>query len=114
MQFRQQALSKLQSPEDIDLPVRFARPQGWLVLTVTVIVMIAATVWALTGSVSSTIGAPGILTHAQGSYVLQSPVAGQVTEVLAEEGRRVPANTPSSRSVRHRAAPSSARSPRDG
>lgn len=94
MQFRQQALSKLQSPEDIDLPVRFARPQGWLVLTVTVIVMIAATVWALTGSVSSTIGAPGILTHAQGSYVLQSPVAGQVTEVLAEEGRRVPANTP--------------------
>ncbi|MEU9008820.1 HlyD family efflux transporter periplasmic adaptor subunit [Streptomyces sp. NPDC048479] len=94
MQFRQQALSKLQSPEDIDLPVRFARPQGWLVLTVTVIVMIAASVWALTGSVSSTIGAPGILTHAQGSYVLQSPVAGQVTDVLAEEGQRVPANTP--------------------
>ncbi|MFE9399605.1 hypothetical protein [Streptomyces flavidovirens] len=94
MQFRQQALSKLQSPEEIDLPVRFARPQGWLVLTVTVIVMIASAVWAVTGTVSSTLGAPGILTHAQGSYVLQSPVAGQVTAVLAEEGERVAANAP--------------------
>ncbi|MGW1376833.1 HlyD family efflux transporter periplasmic adaptor subunit [Streptomyces sp. NPDC002446] len=94
MQFRQQALSKLQSPEDIDLPVRFARPQGWLVLTVTVLVVIAASVWAVTGTVSSTIAAPGILTHGQGSYVLQSPVAGQVTAVLAEEGRRVAAGAP--------------------
>ncbi|MFJ5798079.1 HlyD family efflux transporter periplasmic adaptor subunit [Streptomyces decoyicus] len=94
MQFRQQALSKLQSPEEIDLPVRFARPQGWLVLTVTVLFVIAASVWAVTGTVSSTLNAPGILTHGQGSYVLQSPVAGQVTAVLAEEGKRVAANTP--------------------
>ncbi|MCX4585197.1 HlyD family efflux transporter periplasmic adaptor subunit [Streptomyces sp. NBC_01481] len=94
MQFRQQALSKLQSPEEIDLPVRFARPRGRLVLAVTVVVMIAAAVWAATGTVTSTLRAPGILTHAQGSYVLQSPVSGQVTEVLAEEGARVPANAP--------------------
>ncbi|MER0478146.1 HlyD family efflux transporter periplasmic adaptor subunit [Streptomyces sp. Edi2] len=94
MQFRQQALSKLQSPEEIDLPVRFARPQGWLVLTVTVLFVIAASVWAVTGTVSSTLGAPGILTHGQGSYILQSPVAGQVTGVLAQEGKRVAANTP--------------------
>ncbi|UYQ60486.1 HlyD family efflux transporter periplasmic adaptor subunit [Streptomyces peucetius] len=94
MQFRQQALSKLQSPEEIDLPVRFARPQGLLVLIVTVVVMIVASAWAVTGTVSSTLDAPGILTHAQGSYVLQSPVAGQVTEVLAEEGDRVRADAP--------------------
>ncbi|MFF8896708.1 HlyD family efflux transporter periplasmic adaptor subunit [Streptomyces lydicus] len=94
MQFRQQALSKLQSPEEMDLPVRFARPQGWLVLIVTVAVLIGASFWAVTGTVSSTLNAPGILTHGQGSYVLQSPVAGQVTAVLAEEGQRVAANTP--------------------
>ncbi|MFJ4918877.1 HlyD family efflux transporter periplasmic adaptor subunit [Streptomyces sp. NPDC088725] len=94
MHFRQQALSKLQSPEDIELPVRYARPRGGLVLAVTVVVMVAAGVWAVTGSVSSTVGAPGILTHAQGSYVLQSPVAGQVTEVLAKEGQRVAADAP--------------------
>ncbi|MEU9122633.1 HlyD family efflux transporter periplasmic adaptor subunit [Streptomyces sp. NPDC048506] len=94
MQFRQQALSKLQSPEELDLPVRFARPQGWLVLTVTVLVVIAAAVWAVTGTVSSTLAAPAILTHGQGSYILQSPVAGQVTAVLVDEGKRVAANAP--------------------
>ncbi|MEU3443107.1 HlyD family efflux transporter periplasmic adaptor subunit [Streptomyces griseoincarnatus] len=94
MQFRQQALAKLQSPEDLDLPVRFARPQGWLVLSVTVIAMAAASVWALTGSVTSTVQAPAILTYGQGSYILQSPVAGQVTAVLAREGERLPAGSP--------------------
>ncbi|MDL5205549.1 HlyD family efflux transporter periplasmic adaptor subunit [Streptomyces sp. ALI-76-A] len=94
MQFRQQALAKLQSPEELDLPVRFARPQGWLVLSVTVAVMAAASVWAVTGSVASTVGAPAILTHGQGSYLLQSPVAGQVTQVVAEQGERLPARAP--------------------
>ncbi|MGR4853880.1 HlyD family efflux transporter periplasmic adaptor subunit [Streptomyces violaceus] len=94
MQFRQQALAKLQSPEELDLPVRFARPQGWLVLAVTVVAMAAASVWAVTGSVASTVSAPAILTHGQGSYLLQSPVAGQVTAVLAKQGEQVTANSP--------------------
>jgi multidrug efflux pump subunit AcrA (membrane-fusion protein) len=94
VQFRRQALAKLQSPEELDLPVRFARPQGWLVLGVTVAAMAAASVWAVTGSVASTVSAPAILTHGEGSYILQSPVAGQVTAVLTKEGERLPANAP--------------------
>ncbi|MFF3846752.1 HlyD family efflux transporter periplasmic adaptor subunit [Streptomyces sp. NPDC002328] len=94
MQFRQQALAKLQSPEELDLPVRFARPQGWLVLSVTLVALAAASVWAVTGSVASTVSAPAVLTHGEGSYVLQSPAAGQVTAVLAREGQRLPANSP--------------------
>ncbi|CAL9341721.1 HlyD family efflux transporter periplasmic adaptor subunit [Streptomyces sp. enrichment culture] len=94
MQFRQQALAKQQSPEELDLPVRLARPQGWLVLSVTVLAMAAASGWALTGSVASTVTAPAVLTHGRGSYVLQSPVSGQVTEVLAEQGERLAARSP--------------------
>ncbi|MFJ8944703.1 HlyD family efflux transporter periplasmic adaptor subunit [Streptomyces sp. NPDC102395] len=94
MQFRQQALAKLQSPEELDLPVRFARPQGWLVLSATLIAVVAASVWAVTGSVASTVSAPAVLTHGEGSYVLQSPAAGQVTAVLAREGQRLPADSP--------------------
>lgn len=94
MQFRQKALSKLQSPEELDLPLRFARPQGRLVLAVTVVVMAAASFWAFTGSVSSKLSAPGILTHAEGSYLLQSPYAGQITQVLAKEGQLLPPGAP--------------------
>ncbi|MEU6807953.1 HlyD family efflux transporter periplasmic adaptor subunit [Streptomyces sp. NPDC046831] len=94
MQFRQQALAKLQSPEELDLPVRLARPQGWLVLSVTLVAMAAASVWAVTGSVAATVDAQAILTHGQGSYLLQSPVSGQVTAVFAKEGERLPKNAP--------------------
>ncbi|MGW0606977.1 HlyD family efflux transporter periplasmic adaptor subunit [Streptomyces sp. NPDC002644] len=94
MQFRQQALDKLRSPEDLELPARLARPQGWLVLSVTLVVMAAASVWAVTGSVVTTVGAPAVLSHGRGSYVLQSPVTGQVTEVLAQEGDRLGASAP--------------------
>ncbi|MEV6669037.1 hypothetical protein AB0M78_02315, partial [Streptomyces sp. NPDC051162] len=94
MQFRQKALSKLQSPEELDLPVRFARPQGRLVLAVTIVVMTVAGIWAFTGSVASRLGAPGVLTHAEGSYTLQSPFAGQVTGVLAKEGQLLSPGAP--------------------
>jgi pyruvate/2-oxoglutarate dehydrogenase complex dihydrolipoamide acyltransferase (E2) component len=94
VQFRQQALDKLRSPEDLELPARLARPQGWLVLSVTLVVMAAASVWAVTGSVVTTVGAPAVLSHGQGSYVLQSPVTGQVSEVLVEEGDRLDAEAP--------------------
>ncbi|MEW1865624.1 MULTISPECIES: HlyD family efflux transporter periplasmic adaptor subunit [unclassified Streptomyces] len=90
MQFRQKALAKLEAPEELDMPVRFARPQGRLALAVTAVVMAAAAFWAVTGTVSAKLTAPGILTRAQGSYVLQSPVAGQVTAVYAKEGDTVP------------------------
>jgi multidrug efflux pump subunit AcrA (membrane-fusion protein) len=94
VQFRQKALAKLQSPEELDVPVRFARPQGWLVLAVTVVLMGAGVFWAVTGTVSPKLDAPGILTHGEGSYVLQSPLAGQVSAVYVKEGDTLAAGTP--------------------
>jgi pyruvate/2-oxoglutarate dehydrogenase complex dihydrolipoamide acyltransferase (E2) component len=94
VQFRQKALAKVQSPEALDIPVRLARPQGWFVLAVTAAVMAVACFWAVTGTVSSTMNAPGVLTHAAGSYLLQSPVAGQVTAVFANEGATLSKGAP--------------------
>uniref|UniRef100_UPI00035F0F6C DUF2118 domain-containing protein n=1 Tax=Streptomyces xiaopingdaonensis TaxID=1565415 RepID=UPI00035F0F6C len=108
MQFRQKALSRLQSPEELDLPVRFARPPGRLVLAVTLVAMAAAAVWGVTGTVTNKVESPGVLTHAGGSYVLQSPLAGQVTGVFAEEGDRVEAGAPLLR-VRTQAGPRAVR-----
>jgi biotin carboxyl carrier protein len=94
VEFRRNALTRLQSPEELDLPVRLARPQGCLVLAVTLAVLAAAAVWAVTGTVSSKLNAPGVLTSAQGGYVLQSPLAGQVVEVGAQEGQTLPTGSP--------------------
>jgi biotin carboxyl carrier protein len=94
VEFRQKALSKLQSPEELDLPVRFARPQSPLVLAVALAVLAVAGVWAAAGTVSTSLDAPGVLTHAEGSYVLQSPLAGQVVDVRAKPGDALPAGAP--------------------
>jgi multidrug efflux pump subunit AcrA (membrane-fusion protein) len=59
-----------------------------------VAVLAAASVWSVTGSVTSTVDAPAVLTHGEGSYLLQSPAAGQVVAVLAKEGERLPADAP--------------------
>lgn len=94
MEFRHKALAKLQSPEELDLPVRFARPQGRMALAVCVVVLAAAGVWAVTGRVSEKLTAPGVLTRAEGAYVLQSPLAGQVVRIRAQSGAYLPAGTP--------------------
>lgn len=94
MEFRQKALSRLRSPEELDLPVRFARPQGVLALTVALVVLAGAGVWAVGGSVSSRTTVPGVLTHGHGGYVLQSPLAGQVVQVRARVGDLLAAGAP--------------------
>lgn len=86
MEFRHNALAKLQSPEELDLPVRFARPQGRLALAVCVVVLAAAGVWAVTGRVAEKLTAAGVLTRVEGAYVLQSPLAGQVVRIRAQAG----------------------------
>ena len=95
MEFRQKALSKLQSPEELDIPVRFARPQGWLVLAVTLVVLAAARrVGRDRHRALQAAPRPASSTHGQGSYLLQSPLAGQVTAVLAKEGEQLAAGAP--------------------
>ncbi|WUH89049.1 hypothetical protein OG900_02150 [Streptomyces sp. NBC_00433] len=94
MEFRHKALSRLRSPEELDLPVRFARPQGLLALTVAVVVLAGAGVWAVGGSVAWRATVPGVLTHGHGGYVLESPLAGQVVGVRARVGDLLAAGAP--------------------
>jgi hypothetical protein len=94
MQFRQKALAKLQRLEKLDDPLKFARPQGWLVLAVLAAVVVGGGLWAATGTLPRKLAAPGILTHQEGSFTLQSPVAGQITSVFVTQGGSFPNGTP--------------------
>jgi hypothetical protein len=94
VEFRHKALARLRSPEELDLPVRLARPQGLLALTVAVVVLAGAAVWAVGGSVASRTTLPGVLTRGRGGYVLQSPLAGQVVRVRARAGDLLAAGAP--------------------
>ncbi len=94
MQFRQQALAKLQSPEELDLPRALRAPPG-LARTERHGDRHGRRVRVGRHRLGALHGRrPAILTHGEGSYILQSPVAGQVTAVLAKEGQRLPADAP--------------------
>jgi hypothetical protein len=94
MEFRKQALTKVQSPWSLDSPVQLAPPRSLLALSVVAVLILAGVVWGCTGSIDRAVTAPGLLTHAEGSVYLQSAYKGQVTAVFAETGSTFPANAP--------------------
>jgi len=91
VEFRQKALARLQSPEELDVPVRLARPQGALVLALVAVVLATGGWWAVTGTVDTHETAEGVLTHTEGGYLLQSPYAGEVTALYTQPGKQLAA-----------------------
>jgi biotin carboxyl carrier protein len=93
MQFRQKALARLGALSEIDAPVKLVRPNRLMLLVVVTILVVGGVVWACIGSIPRTAGASGILTHADGSFSLQSPVSGQITGVFVQQGDTFPTQT---------------------
>jgi hypothetical protein len=92
--FRRKALDSLRAPDDLDSPVRLARPQGWIALLVVAAVMAAGVVWCCIGVVPRTVAGSGILTYPQGVSALQGPYAGNIGTIFSETDTIVPAGTP--------------------
>ncbi|MEU0786678.1 HlyD family efflux transporter periplasmic adaptor subunit [Streptomyces sp. NPDC006173] len=65
-----------------------------MALAVVGLLVLASAWWSCTGSLARTAAAEGILTHAEGSFALQSPVAGQITGTFVEPGSTFPVNAP--------------------
>jgi len=78
MEYRRNALARLEQPEELDVPVRYAHSGGWLALGVLLVTLLAGVGWAFAGTISRTVTGPGILTHAQGSFAVTSTAAGQL------------------------------------
>jgi len=94
MDFRRKALDSLRAPDDLDSPVRLARPQAWVALLVLAAVMSAGVAWCCFGKVPRTISAAGILTFPLGVSALQGSYSGSVGSIFARTDTVVPAGTP--------------------
>ncbi len=78
MKFRRPALRYLEAPEKLDEVVRLASAPAWLMGTALAIIVAAAAIWAAIGTVATTVGAPGLLIHADGVSTLDATTSGQV------------------------------------
>lgn len=81
--FRQAALDKLSSPEQLDQLMQVASPKGWLALGALGLVLLTALVWGVFGRVPTRVHGRGILIRPGGVSIVTARGDGAVLRVHA-------------------------------
>jgi HlyD family secretion protein len=89
--FRQAALDRLSSPEQLDQLVQVTTPKGWIALIAACSVLLAATVWSVMGRIPTTISGGGILIKSGGIYDIDVLAMGVVSSIDVAVGDEVEA-----------------------
>lgn len=87
--FRQAALDRLSSPEQLDRLMQVTDPRGWIALAGLWAVLLFGAVWSVVGRIPTTIQGQGILLSAAGIREVESLGAGVLSDLRVEVGDRV-------------------------
>lgn len=87
--FREQALERLSSPEQLDQTMRVARPTGWFAVLLIFALTVVALVWASVSRAPINVTGPGILIEPGGIRDVVSTTEGKVIEFNVEAGAYV-------------------------
>lgn len=90
--FREAALKKVSSPEQLDRLMPVTRPRGWVALGALAAVLAAALGWGIYGAVPTRVGGRGILLEQGGGVIdVQAKNAGRLLSLAVQAGDRVDA-----------------------
>ncbi len=89
--FRQSALDKLSSPEQLDQLMQVTTPKSWLALAACAALVLTAVAWSIFGSIPTTVSGRGILIKEGGVFVVTSHGDGRVAKLLVDVGQKVKA-----------------------
>jgi multidrug efflux pump subunit AcrA (membrane-fusion protein) len=88
--FREEAMEKMSSPDELDRLMRVTDPKGWLALLALLALVAAAVVWGVFGSVPVQVsGDKGVLLGGDSRSQAVSQTSGLVTDVRVEIWDRV-------------------------
>ncbi|MFH1886179.1 MAG: NHLP bacteriocin system secretion protein [Pseudomonadota bacterium] len=87
--FRQAALDRLSSPEQLDQLMQVTTPRGWIALAAGVIVILAALAWGLYGSIPTKVSGSGVLLKEGGVQEVMASGSGIISELLCQTGGMV-------------------------
>src|SRR5262245_54503158 len=87
--FRQAALDRLASPEQLHTLMRVTDAKGWLALVGCVVIIATAIVWGSVGTVQTKVVAGGILLHGGGLTELTAGGEGSITSIEVASGDQV-------------------------
>jgi len=90
--FREAALRRHSSPEQLDHFLAVSSPANWLILAAALLIFTAVGAWSWTGSITRTASGEGILIGSAGVVSVNTPGGGQVLDVSVKPGDLVRAN----------------------
>ncbi len=82
--FRQAALDKLSSPEQLDQVMQVITPRGWLALLAALLLLGTASVWSVLGRLPNRVTGQGILIRPGGVLVVAAHGTGTVREIMVQ------------------------------
>jgi HlyD family secretion protein len=90
--FRKVSLARLSSPEQLDTMLHISSPKAWVALAALFGVLAAATVWGLTGTVTTKVAGKGVVIRSGGVMNVASLGSGRLSELRVNVGDKVKAN----------------------
>jgi hypothetical protein len=84
--FRQAALDKLATPEELDKMIQVTNLRGWIALGGLALIVVAALTWSILGSLPTVVKAGGVLIRQDGIQDIQLPNGGVVTNLSLKPG----------------------------
>ena len=74
------------SHEELDDLMQVTSPRAWIALVGCALLLVAALVWSLVGTVTDTVDAQGVLLRENGLTSITAPCDGVVTNFVARTG----------------------------
>jgi HlyD family secretion protein len=87
--FRAAALERLSSPEQLDQLLQVTRPRHWLALLAMFLILSAAGVWSVKGTVRTTASGEGLIVRTGGVLNIAAPGNGVVSALHVKVGARI-------------------------
>ncbi|HEV2438712.1 MAG TPA: hypothetical protein VGX97_01455 [bacterium] len=84
--FRQTALERLSSPDQLDRLMRVADAKGWIALAAMIALTLVVIVWAAFGQISTTVRGEGVLIREAGGFYVRPTVSGDVSQIAVTVG----------------------------
>jgi HlyD family secretion protein len=88
--FRETALQRLSSPEQLDRSIHVTSPKTWIAVVTGLSLIAAAVIWGIVGTVPLRVSAPGVLADREGKlFPATAQASGMITQVLVKTGERI-------------------------
>ena len=86
--FRQEALNRLSSPEQLDQLLQVTSSRSWIALTAVGLLLLVGMLWGFLGTIPTTVSAQGIMMR-RGVRSLDAPQTGVVKSIKVSSGDEV-------------------------